>query len=218
MGMKKRLSLGCLSVLLLVGLAIGGYLASQLWFLPGPDEVSQELVDMYGADQADRFAGFDDPAGMVRLMAGDWVRVRRTRAIVAADLLETTEDFACAAQLLQHGNAPEDFRQSQALSLQAYELGDESMLYHSALAEDRYLVSIGSPQKYGTQFLCDSEDGWMLEDVDLTVTDADRTAVHANPLAIMEDKIAALNIHFNNQCSFNAEDIKAIEQIMEDEE
>ena len=150
-----------ISLLLFILLgSLGIYLATQLLILPSSTEVGTTLEQLYAEDQETRIAGIESPIDIISFIAGDWMRVRKVRRIVAADLLVTSDDYAYAASILQHGENPCDYLQAQELSLKAYELGDKTMLRHSALAEDRYLISIGQLQKYGSQFVCEPATGW----------------------------------------------------------
>jgi hypothetical protein len=206
-----------------LGIAISGlivvtavYLAAQILILPQPSEVSTTLADMYAADQGIRFRGIENPVDIVKFTVSDWIRVNKTRRIVAADLLTTADDYANAAQILQHGSTADDYLQAQELSLTAYELGRVDMLRHSALAEDRYLITTGQPQKYGSQFVCEPDKGWQLQPIDSAITDEDRANVNIEPLSTMESKMDQLNEATNSQCSLSAETIQLIENIMED--
>ncbi|KAA3663399.1 MAG: hypothetical protein DWQ04_10725, partial [Chloroflexi bacterium] len=170
---------------------------------------------LYKEDQEIRLAGVETLADFVVFYAGDWIRVNKVRRIVAADLITTAQDYANAARILQHGDSADDYQKAQELSIKAYELGEEDMLRHSGLAEDRYLTAIGEAQKYGTQFFCEPEQGWQLYPVDTTVTDEERAQLSIEPLAEMEMKIEELNQKTEGQCLLTQETIRSIEKIME---
>jgi hypothetical protein len=215
--MRKIRRLGCGFMLILLSIVgiIGIYIAAQIYILPGSTEVSATLSRLYADDQEVRLAGVESPTDYVKFYVGDWIRVNKVRRIVAADLLTTAEDYANAARILQHGDKPADYQQAKELSIKAYELGAEDMLRHSGLAEDRYLMSIGEPQKYGTQFFCEPEQGWQLYPIDATVTDEERAQIDIEPLAEMETKIETLNQETEGQCLLTKETISIIEAIME---
>lgn len=213
---QKVKKIGCgltVGLLLCIGVLVA-YIAAQIVILPDESDITAVLHALYAEDQAVRYAGISSPLDIVRFVGGDWLRVNKVRRIVAADLLSSAEDYANAARILQHGTTSEDYLTAQTLSLQAFELGAETMLRHSALAEDRYLVSIGKPQKYGTQFACTPPDGWQLSSVDVTVTDAQRAEVDVEPLAEMEAKIAELNESTQGECSLTLETMQHVEAIM----
>ncbi len=209
---------GCFLGIAIIGLIVvtAVYLAAQILILPQPSEVSTTLADLYAADQEIRFRGVENPVDIVKFTISDWIRVNKTRRIVAADLLITADDYANVAQILQHGSTADDYLQAQELSLTAYELGRTDMLRHNALAEDRYLITTGQPQKYGSQFVCEPDKGWQLQPIDPAITDEDRANVNIEPLSTMESKMDQLNEATNSQCSLSAETIQLIENIMED--
>lgn len=191
------------------------YLATQILILPKPSEVGPTLAKMVKDDQEMRFSGIENPIDIIKFSTSDWIRGNKVKRFVAADLLTTADDYAHAALILQHGSTPDDYLQAQEFSLTAYNLGREDMLRHSALAEDRYLIAIGQPQKFGSQFMCDPDTGWQLEPVDPTTTDEYRIKMNIEPLSMMEGKIKELNEATNSQCSLSVETIQLIENIME---
>lgn len=211
----KKTGCGCSVLLLVLAGFLGIYLGAQILLLPDSSEVGPTLARLYAEDQAVRLGGIETPVDIVQFVAGDWIRVRKVRRIVDADLLATADDYANAARILQHGETSSDYLQAQQLSLKAHELGHPDMLRHSALAEDRYLVAIGERQKYGSQFFCDPQTGWQLNPVDPTVTDEARQQVDVELLADMEAKIAELNEATEKQCSLTQETMQQIEAIME---
>lgn len=210
--------MGCILGVALISLigVTAVYLAAQILILPQPSEVSTTLAEMYAADQEMRLSGIENPIDIVKFTASDWIRVNKIRRIAAADLLSTADDYAHAARILQHGNTADDYLKAQEFSLTAYELGREDMLRHSALAEDRYLVALGQPQKYGSQFVCEPGIGWQLEPVDPAITDEERANMNIEPLSTIESKMDELNDATNSQCSLSVEMIQLIENIMED--
>lgn len=189
-------------------------LLTQIWILPSQANVTTTLTQMYEDDQAIRASGLDSPANLARFLLGDWIRVNKTRRIVDADLLTTAEDYANAARILQHGNRAEDYLTAQNLSLTAYDLGDLSMLRHSALAEDRYLIAIGKPQKYGTQFKCSGDDGWQLSPIDPAISDDGRRQMDIEPLAELDAKMIELNEATNATCTLDSDTMRLVETIM----
>lgn len=214
MGKFKRI--GCGAALVLLGVVASGgiYVSVRILVLPDETEVSATLDRLYADDQEVRTAGIESPVDVARFLVGDWMRVNKVRRIVEAELLSTGSDYANAARILQHGSRASDYLQAHELSLKAYELGVEEMLRHSALAEDRYLLEVGEPQKYGSQFSCEPERGWQLETVDPSVTDEKRARLDIDPLAVMEMKMDELNRLTDGQCSLTQETMRQVEAIM----
>lgn len=216
--MAKIKKVGCVFLILILGISgiVALYVASQIYILPSQDKVSTTLNALYAEDQDVRVAGLETPVDFIKIIVGDWIRVNKVRRIVSADLLTTPEDYANAARLLQHGSKASDYQMAQELSIQAYEMGEEDMLRHSGLAEDRYLTTIGEPQKYGTQFFCDPEQGWQLYPVDATVSDEARARFSIQPLAEMEMRVEQLNNATEGECSLSGETMRLVEEIMDE--
>lgn len=215
--LRKIGNIGCGLILFLLGIVgiMGIYIATQIYILPSTTEVSAVLSQLYEEDQKIRLVGVETPVDFVVFYAGDWIRVNKVRRIAAADLMSTAQDYANAARILQHGDRADDYQKAQELSIKAYELGEEDMLRHSGLAEDRYLTAIGEAQKYGTQFFCEPERGWQLYPVDSMVTDEERAQLSIEPLAEMEMKIEKLNQETEGQCLLTRETMRIVEEIME---
>lgn len=68
--------------------------------------------------------------------------------------VDTKEIWNChyIAYLLQHGNCPEDFRLAHEYAKKAVDMGSCVTKWLYAATLDRYLISIGRLQKYGTQY------------------------------------------------------------------
>ncbi len=71
----------------------------------------------------------------------------------------SVQDVLHLAFLFQHGQTSEDYNRAYVLALAAEKGGVEDAKWLSAATEDRYLVSLGKPQKWGTQFI-QTEKGW----------------------------------------------------------
>lgn len=84
-----------------------------------------------------------------------------------------------------------------------------------AAAEDRYLVSLGQPQRYGSQFHCIAPQGWQLHPVDPAVTDAEREATDMPPLATQQARVAQIQDVTGGACALDAQTMGQIQAIME---
>lgn len=191
----------------LVGAALTLTLAGVAWDvyrLPARREVGGTLERLFLSDQAQRYGGVAHPLDAGRLWVGDWIRLTKVKRIAAAELLETADDYYVAAFLLQHGLSAGDFALAQRLASMAAELGHPHGRRLSAAAEDRYLVKIGQPQRYGSQMVCTAGKGWHLAPVDPSVDDTIRTARGMEPLAAMEARAARLNEALVGRCRLDA--------------
>lgn len=217
MGNRFKLIVRWLLIGVLVALLIPvGALLWGAYALPAPAQASSTLARMYAEDQAARQAGFADIPSLLALTVGDWQRLQKARRMVEAQLLSSAADYYHAAMLLQHGSTPDDFRTAQQLAHTAAELGEPRGIKLSALAEDRYLISIGMPQKYGSQFACTPRNGWQLRPVDPAVTDAQRQERQMPPLAEQTAKVARIQALLKGECALSATDMQEIARIMGD--
>lgn len=207
--------MGAVIGLTLVALGVGtGYILWTSSRLPPPEETSSVLAGMVDADQEMRTQGVGGILAAVQWKIGDWKRLRKVRRMVEAGRLETATDYRRAAFLLQHGNRPSDFAQARDLADVAAERGDDAARRLQALAEDRYRLSVGQKQKYGSQIRCIPGEGWSLEPFDPSTSDADRAAVGIEPLDDLRAKVERLNRMTDGECRMSVEQMRELEKIM----
>ena len=119
-------------------------------------KASDEIQHLVDDDQALRMKAPDADAGLpmdaIRAwMAADLRRRTRVAELYAAGCLSTAKDFASAALIFQHGTVPEHYLQAYLFASRAVALGDVRETSMMALAIDRYLVSTGHKQLFGSQ-------------------------------------------------------------------
>jgi len=143
-------------------------------------------------DQADRESKAIDWA-VVR--PRDRARLARVKALHAGGLIRTAEDYYHAALVLQHGEVPEDSLLAHEFCVAAMMLGKNDIESSSlgAAAEDRFLMNIGRPQRFGTQFRRDDTGPWRLYVVGDGVTDALRRLMGEPSLAEARAREAEMN-------------------------
>jgi hypothetical protein len=124
-------------------------LAPLLILVAAQDNV--ELAALKKVDQTDR-AFVSSPAEIdwERVSVRDAARQNRVRELLMADQVRTAHDFDNAALIMQHGSKPSDYLLAHELASIAAYMGKFGSL--AALAEDRWLVSIGRTQRWGSQF------------------------------------------------------------------
>lgn len=147
---------------------------------------------MYDADQEDR-ANWRTGTDWETVRPRDNARLKRIEELYARGLLQTPDDMYNAAMIYQHGDKPEHYLRAMELSRKAGERGHPDGKRFSALAEDRYLLSIGKAQIWGTQFSRKTADGpWRLTEPfeSGTKTDAERKEIG---LTDIEEKLKDLN-------------------------
>ncbi len=128
-----------------VGLAVMNVYAPPA--LPPADmPPSRQLEYLFQSDQGDRFAM------RFRLMK-DRDRLRRDRvlSLYTQGKFETGQDAYRAAMVLQHGATPEDYKLAFELAKQADKTNVEGAENLWKCAYDRWMLSLGKPQVYGTQ-------------------------------------------------------------------
>lgn len=197
--------------------SIAGVITVMLWEayrLPARAQASERLAVLYADDQAARSAGFADAGSFLKLIIGDWQRLQQVRRIMDAHMLTHAEDYYHAAMILQHGRSPDDFRRAQEAAQRAAELGDERGLRLRALAEDRYLISLDRPQRYGSQFFCTPPEGWQLYPVDPEVTDQERRALGMPPLDEQLEKLQHIQQRTDGHCALSPELMQELASLM----
>ncbi|MBU1378400.1 MAG: hypothetical protein KKE02_06050 [Alphaproteobacteria bacterium] len=118
---------------------------------PAPAADNGEMQRIFQEDQADRKA----PVGTI-----DWKVIRprdeqrrlATRKLLADGALRTADDFHAAAFVFQHGHEDDDYLLAHTLAMIAVAKGRKESLWIASATLDRYLVQVGKPQVYGTQF------------------------------------------------------------------
>ena len=118
---------------------------------PGlPD--NEELARLFEDDQADRRpkdGGAIDPAALV---ARDRQREARVKALYRAGDLRTGKDYYRAAMVLQHASEPEDNLVAHEFCVVALAKGERSARWLAAATEDRFLIRMRRPQRFGAEF------------------------------------------------------------------
>ena len=123
--------------------------------------------------------------------------VRCVSAIAAAGGLHEADDYFNAALILQHSDKTEDYAQAHQWCVKAVELDSElpSARWLAAATQDRWLMSQGKPQLYGTQFK-KVNGRWILWDVDPSVTDEERIRWEVPTLAEARKRAESMNLSF----------------------
>ena len=146
---------------------------------PGLQKIrSKELSDLVTADQKSR-EQFDKLTReeMTQVQIDDTTRRKRVGEIMGEGCIKTAKDYAAASLIYQHGDVPDHYYQAFIWANRAVVLGDARQKNLVAITIDRYLLSIGKKQLFGSQFKASDKTGWCtcIEPVELSFTDADRT-------------------------------------------
>lgn len=164
------------------------------------DDPAVQLNAICLADQADRDSKNPDWNGRKidwpAVRARDAVRRAATRALMQTGALHVAHDYYCAAVVFQHGDQVSDFELAHALALISTTLdpAPEAPRYMVAATWDRYLMAMGRPQWYGTQYIRGETGVWTQYTIDKSaVDDESRQRLAVPTLAEALAEIAHLN-------------------------
>ncbi|MGH9765149.1 MAG: hypothetical protein ACREDR_13130 [Blastocatellia bacterium] len=133
---------------------------------------NEALTKLFQEDQADR-----TPDNIDWSVVGprDEAREARAKELYFGNMLGTASDYYHIAMILQHANSPDDYMLAHELCVAAIIKGSEDAKWLAAASEDRFLMSLDRPQRFGTQYQSKgpSED-FRLYKMEPGVTDAVR--------------------------------------------
>lgn len=155
---------------------------------------NQELARLMDEDQADRMPPAGKSIDWKIVGARDDARLKRVKELYSQNQLRTGNDYFNAALVLQHSSTPEDYLLAHELCVVAIskKRGIESL---AAASEDRFLMSIGRPQRFGTQYKSEgANQQYRLYKVDAGVTDELRRIMMVPSLAEAKVREAEMNI------------------------
>lgn len=127
---------------------IAGVVFSNLYMQPAIPSaalpVDKQINYIYETDQGDRLA-----MRFIKLNERDTVRLLRILALYEQGVILSPENKYQAAMILQHGTKSEHYELAYTLAQESKEMGYENELWKAAY--DRWMLSLGKPQVYGTQ-------------------------------------------------------------------
>jgi len=138
---------------------------------PAPSD-NPELSRLYDEDQADRKPGEGKPIDWSVVGPRDRHRESRVKALYESGALRTGKDYYRAAMVLQHAHQPEDFLLADEFCVAALAKGEREARWLAAATEDRFLMNIGRPQRFGTQYRSSDGGPVRLYEVSPGVTDS----------------------------------------------
>jgi len=121
------------------------------------DKDNQELARLFQEDQSDRTS--EENIDWRVVGPRDKTRQARVKELCRGDLLNTGADYYHAAMVLQHAEAPGDYLLAHELCVVAIAKGNQDAKWLAAASEDRFLMSIGRPQRFGTQYQAEGPHG-----------------------------------------------------------
>lgn len=148
--------------------------------------MNEELAQIYQEDIADRRRDEKDWNNLElvkEIKQRDRERKTKVQQLIDRGVLRDASDFHHAALIFQHGETSEDYKKAHELASKAVEMGDETARWLFAATEDRWLLSEGKPQKYGTQFKQNEQSQLeLVQPIDPAVTDKERARCNVPPL------------------------------------
>ncbi len=155
---------------------------------------NEELKQLYTEDQADRMPKDGKAIDWKIVGPRDQKRLDRVREMYNKNLLSTGADFYHVAMVLQHSHLPNDFLLAHELCVVAIGKGENRAKWLAAASEDRFLMNINRPQRFGTQYRADKlNEPFRLYKMDEGVTDDLRKAFNAPSLQKAKDREAEMN-------------------------
>ncbi|WP_299124511.1 DUF6624 domain-containing protein [uncultured Winogradskyella sp.] len=155
------------------------------------DNDNTELIEIYENDQNDRMT---DNIDWSKVNKRDSIRRERVHQLLDSGKIKTGKDFKNAAMVFQHGKDSTDYGLAVRLMKNAIEKDSTINKWLFAAATDRYLLSKGEPQIYGTQYQKMGDEPWKLGDIDTTkISDTERIRYGVETLAQQREKVKQMN-------------------------
>ena len=148
-----------------------------------PPTDNAELARISQEDQDDRKPGLHG-IDWAKIKPRDDARLARTRELYASGALRTGADWFHAALILQHSSEADDYLLAHEMSVAAVAQGYKEARWLVAASEDRFLMTIGRKQRFGTQYEPADEPGrYRLASTEPQVTDELRAVLGTPSLA-----------------------------------
>lgn len=145
--------------------------------LPDPvaGDDNAEIAAHFEADQSSRRDGNLS-------IVDDHKRLWRAVELLTNGELRTPKDYYNAAMIFQHGQSRDHYHLAFELARRAADAGQFGARWLAAAAIDRWLMSAGLPQKFGTQFRILDDGSREVWPIDPATTDDERRAWDVPPL------------------------------------
>ena len=138
---------------------------------------------MFREDQDDRKPGLHG-IDWAEVKPRDDARLARTRELYVSGALRTGADWFHAALILQHSSEADDYLLAHEMSVVAALQGEKDGRWLAAASGDRFLMTIGRKQRFGTQYEpADAPGKFRLAPTDTQVTDDLRALLGTPSLA-----------------------------------
>lgn len=136
------------------------------------DQRTNELIKILEEDQLDRNKPYD-LIDWNRVSRRDLKRRKRVATIFAEGCFSKASDYTSASIIYQHGTTSDHYYQAFVWANKAVQLGDVNQKSIVAVTIDRYLVSVGQKQLFGTQLTRETNNSdWCLQSVEPSFSDS----------------------------------------------
>ncbi len=123
-----------------------------------PETDNLRVEELHNADQKDREKVYTSSKEVEALKLRDLARRKETLELMSRGEVNTQNDLYRAAVIFLHGAEPKDFLTAHRMATIATIQGHRGARWLTVASLDRFLMSIGLPQVYGTQFEHNDED------------------------------------------------------------
>lgn len=153
-------------------IVIAALAVASLSMSPDIEMDNEELNKICADDQSDRLPPAGKPIDWSVVGPRDRAREARVLQMYSSDMLHTGKDYFHAALVLQHSQTADIHLLAHELSIAAIIKGNAEARWLAAASEDRFLMNIDRPQRFGTQFRSAQGGGMRLYKVDPMVRDS----------------------------------------------
>ena len=123
-----------------------------------PETDNLKLEDLFNADQKERGQVLSTTAAVAALKRSDAARRKELTEMLGRGEVNTARDLYHAGVIFLHGGEPKEFLSAHRLATMSALQGHRGSRWLVAAGLDRFLMSIGLPQVYGTQFERNEEE------------------------------------------------------------
>ncbi|MBI3563698.1 MAG: hypothetical protein HY079_00720 [Elusimicrobia bacterium] len=123
-----------------------------------PETDNLRVEELHAADQKDREKPYSSSKEVEALKQRDLARRKEVLELMGRGEVNTQNDLYRAAVIFLHGAEPKDFLTAHRLATIATIQGHRGARWLTVASLDRFLMSIGLPQVYGTQFEHNEEE------------------------------------------------------------
>jgi hypothetical protein len=194
---RREFGAGVVFGVLVTSLATGGFGRKVVAQPNVPASASSsdnpELSRLYDEDQADRKPGEGKAIDWSVVGPRDQRRESRVTDLYKAGALHTGKDYHRAAMVLQHAHRPDDYLLAHEFCVAALAKDEREARWLAAATEDRFLMNIGRPQRFGTQYRSSGNEPVRLYEVSPGVTDSLRAEFGVPSLAEARKRETMMN-------------------------